>query len=204
MEFRMDTERDGSSNDGCVPGFIYVLSNEAMPGLVKIGLTTKTPMERAAQLFSTAVPVPFKVEFAIYTPDVTESEERIHEQLDHHRVSDAREFFRVEPSEAAILLMQSFLSMHNYSIVYDEFVIPERDIVRYSNMSNTHSVDILNVLPLIPPYAWQAAGDSHREIVAIRRAELNRGERFPLTGFTLPETREEVVAELESLLELKE
>lgn len=32
------------------PGWVYVLTNPAMPGLVKIGLTTKTPKARAVEL----------------------------------------------------------------------------------------------------------------------------------------------------------
>lgn len=31
-------------------GYIYVLANSAMPDLVKVGKTTRTPAERAAEL----------------------------------------------------------------------------------------------------------------------------------------------------------
>jgi hypothetical protein len=47
------------------PGWVYTLTNPAMPRLVKIGLTTKTPKERAAELTAaTGVPMPFKVRWS--------------------------------------------------------------------------------------------------------------------------------------------
>ena len=44
-------------------GIVYVLSNEAMPGLVKIGLTQRSELEvRLNELYSTGVPLPFTCE----------------------------------------------------------------------------------------------------------------------------------------------
>ena len=46
------------------PGWVYVLTNPAMPGVVKIDLTTKTPKAHAVELTAaTGVPMPFKVEW---------------------------------------------------------------------------------------------------------------------------------------------
>ena len=48
-------------------GYVYILTNEAMPNLVEIGYTDRTPEERAAELYKdrngavTAVPVPFDI-----------------------------------------------------------------------------------------------------------------------------------------------
>ena len=44
-------------------GFIYVLTNESMPNLLKVGLTSHLPEDRAKQLFNTAIPNPFVVAF---------------------------------------------------------------------------------------------------------------------------------------------
>lgn len=46
---------------------VYVLSNEAMPGLVKIGRTSQEPAQRLRNLYTTGVPLPFKCEYACYT-----------------------------------------------------------------------------------------------------------------------------------------
>lgn len=41
-------------------GLVYLLTNPAMPGIVKIGLTTRGDMnQRLQELFTTGVPVPF-------------------------------------------------------------------------------------------------------------------------------------------------
>ena len=43
-------------------GFVYVLTNTSMPGLIKLGFTTQSPPKRAEQLsHETPVPTPFKV-----------------------------------------------------------------------------------------------------------------------------------------------
>ena len=44
-------------------GYIYCLSNQSMPGLIKIGMTLRMPDKRAKELFTTGVPTPFVVEF---------------------------------------------------------------------------------------------------------------------------------------------
>jgi hypothetical protein len=44
-------------------GFVYILTNDMMPDLVKIGLTTALPEDRAKELFNTGVPNSFNVAF---------------------------------------------------------------------------------------------------------------------------------------------
>lgn len=46
-------------------GIVYLLTNPCMPGLVKIGMTTREDMDsRIKELYSTGVPVPFECQFA--------------------------------------------------------------------------------------------------------------------------------------------
>lgn len=79
-------------------GYIYILSNPAMPGLLKIGKSTRGGGERAEELFrcSSGVPMPFRVEFEIMSRDIDADERWIHDQLQRFRVNQSREFFRVE------------------------------------------------------------------------------------------------------------
>ncbi|MDN4052881.1 GIY-YIG nuclease family protein [Massilia sp. YIM B02763] len=79
-------------------GFVYFLTNPSMPGLTKIGMTTKHPMERMEELSrSTACPTPFEMLAFFDTPEPRETEYAIHNALSEYRVSADREFFDAPP-----------------------------------------------------------------------------------------------------------
>ena len=81
--------------------WIYVLQNESMPGLLKIGYTANTPDERAKQLSAaTGVVYPFKVAYAFKCHDGMMLEGEIHQYLDIYRVNNNREFFQMGLEEA--------------------------------------------------------------------------------------------------------
>lgn len=88
-------------------GLVYVLTNPAMPGLVKIGMTNRVDMEqRMRELYGTGVPVPFKCEYAC---KVKKSNTKLLEQVLHtafspNRVNPQREFFDIEPEQAIAIL----------------------------------------------------------------------------------------------------
>jgi hypothetical protein len=78
------------------PGFLYIMINDAMPNLVKVGMTTRSPWERAAELSQpTGVPSPFQVKRAFPVIDVEIAETRSHAILERQkrRHSADREFF---------------------------------------------------------------------------------------------------------------
>ena len=77
---------------------VYVLTNEAMPGLVKIGKTSHdNPETRVNQLYTTGVPVPFTIEYACRVLDAREVERVLHNAFDLQRINPNREFFEIEP-----------------------------------------------------------------------------------------------------------
>lgn len=81
-------------------GYVYILSNPMMPGLVKIGKTTREVNARAVELYQTGVPAPFKVEHQLLTPDCHVLELKVHKALDQFRVDPGREFFNVDVESA--------------------------------------------------------------------------------------------------------
>lgn len=85
---------------------VYVLTNSAMPGLVKIGTTAQDDdaSKRISQLYTTGVPVPFDLEFACRVPNATEVESALHTAFAPNRVNPRREFFRIEAEQAIAIL----------------------------------------------------------------------------------------------------
>lgn len=88
-------------------GIVYLLVNECMPGLVKIGKTSRKALEkRMKELFTTGVPLPFECAYAcrVKLPHMNELEKALHTAFAPNRVNENREFFRVSPSQIMPLL----------------------------------------------------------------------------------------------------
>ena len=79
-------------------GVIYILSNPAMPGLVKTGKTTNLD-DRMSSLYSTGVPVPFHCVYAKRVNNYSEVEKKLHLGLRSKRENMNREFFRIAEEE---------------------------------------------------------------------------------------------------------
>jgi len=80
---------------------VYVLTNPAMPSLVKIGFAENEGANtRIAALYSTGVPVPFTIEFAAKVAVPYRVEEALHVAFAPYRVNPRREFVRIEPDQA--------------------------------------------------------------------------------------------------------
>ncbi|WP_336976344.1 GIY-YIG nuclease family protein [Brevundimonas nasdae] len=87
-------------------GIVYVLTNEAMPGIVKIGRTSGDTVERRVAELSraTGVPLPFRVAVARRVHDAVKVEKALHVAFGRDRVNPAREFFSIEPFRLIELL----------------------------------------------------------------------------------------------------
>ena len=85
-------------------GKVYVLTNDLMPGVVKIGYTTQSIIERLKELDKTGVPWPFKCHFAIETERYKEIEQFAHDAFADYGVRDNREFFKISPEKVVAAL----------------------------------------------------------------------------------------------------
>ncbi len=84
---------------------VYVLTNPAMPELVKIGHTSQEGANnRIGKLYSTGVPVPFKLEFACRVKNAEEVEKALHIAFGPHRINPQREFFKIDVAQAIAIL----------------------------------------------------------------------------------------------------
>ena len=81
-------------------GYVYVLFNPALKDQVKIGKTTNSPEERAAELSTTGLPHSFVVAYAERVSDCDRVERLVHDKLGEYRVNPNREFFRVSVRDA--------------------------------------------------------------------------------------------------------
>jgi hypothetical protein len=84
---------------------VYVLSNSAMPDIVKIGKTTQADVEiRMNQLYTTGVPVPFECVYAIEVNDCSKVESALHIAFGPYRINPNREFFKIDSEQAVAIL----------------------------------------------------------------------------------------------------
>lgn len=81
-------------------GYIYVLSNPRMPGLLKIGFTSRSIDERVQELNSaTGIPAPFVVEAFFPSSSPDQDEQAVYQGLGSHRV-ERREFVELALEDA--------------------------------------------------------------------------------------------------------
>ena len=119
-------------------GYVYVLMNQSMPNLVKIGKTQRTPEERAKELSSTTgVPTPFTVVYDNYFENCSHAEQHVHILLENkgYRVSKNREFFEMPIKDAIDVVMET----KNYFGEFqknnaEEYIEENKDIEPWSDV----------------------------------------------------------------------
>jgi hypothetical protein len=86
-------------------GIVYILTNIAMPGIVKIGMTEESDANaRIGQLYTTGVPFPFELAFACKVDNPIAVERALHVAFAPHRKNSKREFFWIDPEQAIAIL----------------------------------------------------------------------------------------------------
>ena len=97
-------------------GIIYVLTNPAMPDMVKIGKTTNLK-QRLATLYNTSIPLPFKCIYAKEVQNIDYVEEKLHAAFGSSRVNEKREFFKILEDEL----------IHFFDLIPGQDVTPEKE-----------------------------------------------------------------------------
>ena len=90
-----------------MPNIVYVLTNPAMPGIVKIGMTNRADVQqRMNELYTTGVPLPFECVIALQIEDrvAVEVEKALHTAFRPYKINPSREFFDIEPEQVEALL----------------------------------------------------------------------------------------------------
>jgi len=75
-----------------IKGWVYIITNKAMPGLLKVGFSMKDPTLRARELGHTGSPHSYDVEYEVLVDEPHDIEQRVHSHLREHR--EGKEWFR--------------------------------------------------------------------------------------------------------------
>ncbi len=84
-------------------GWVYIITTKAMPGLVKVGFSTKDPELRALELNNTGNPYPYKVEYDVLVHGPRNVEQAAHSLLKNYH--ENKEWFNCS-IETAILAIR--------------------------------------------------------------------------------------------------
>ena len=165
-------------------GYVYILTNEAMPGLVKIGKTTRSVERRALELHQTGVPFPFEVAGSVATPDCHELERWMHMALADSRVSESREFFLCNPNLAAarlvemlheqvVVWMEQFLP--NHSIEITELCPDQAAVHMLAESLDAHVFEVVDALSYLTPEELKPAIERRKRHISERKRLIAMG-----------------------------
>ena len=164
---------------------VYVLTNSAMPGLVKIGYTTQEDANsRIAQLYTTGVPVPFELQYACKVPNAEEVEKALHVAFSPNRINMKREFFKIEPEQAIAILKLLHVEDATTEIESQPTLLDAESIVAAEQLKakrpnmNFAEMGIPAGAQLIPTQGGTAA------TVASAKKVIFNGEEMSLTAAT--------------------
>jgi TPR repeat protein len=85
-------------------GWVYVITNQSMPNLVKVGYSMKDPEIRARELYSTGVPLHYTVEYDALVNEPYEVEQKVHKLL--KGCIENKEWFRCDVVKAVAAIRQ--------------------------------------------------------------------------------------------------
>lgn len=173
-------------------GYIYILVNPSYRDhLIKIGLTTREPEERAKELSrKTSVPSEFVVAYQKHVHDCSAVETIIHKYLDQYRTNERREFFKISV-EKAISVIERVSKFENSLEYWNGKVL---DLCKSTIKWHMSADEFLLFFSFPSPLSetpelvdfWHSKDDGD-EVFLIGNSEAN-GEELQSNGFLSDET----------------
>lgn len=114
--------RGSAGEDRRVRGWVYVISNKAMPGVVKVGYSLKDPSLRARELDNTGAPHPYVVDYEVLTEEPREIERAAHAAL--REVREGREWFKCTAERAIVAIKEA---MPGAAPLHENYVRADRE-----------------------------------------------------------------------------
>lgn len=107
-------------------GYIYCFSSRSMPGIYKIGMTTRTPDERLKDANAANTwkpPTPYNIEMFVKVSEPFVKEQALHKLLQYQgkRIHPRREFFSISIREVRMffLLLDGDIELSNIPYIHD-------------------------------------------------------------------------------------
>lgn len=154
-------------------GYVYVLSNPSMPGLVKIGRSISGGFARAKSFYQTGVPDSFVLEFEIFCDWHEWLETETHKALRSDRYSDKREFFKVTVAEATDTILKLYLEgiSGSDSKVVDALCADVHvDLLNLAYQLDLPPLDVFEAVGYLSEFSVRQAIATYREVLARRKA----------------------------------
>ena len=90
--------------DKAKKGIIYILQNETVQGLIKIGFTNRDVQKRVKELCTTGVAAPFTIYYACEVYNAEKEEDWVHDIFADRRPRANKEWFDVSPERVVVAL----------------------------------------------------------------------------------------------------
>jgi len=163
-------------------GIIYVLTNPAMPDLIKIGKTTNLD-QRLSSLYSTGVPLPFECIYAKEVEDMDFVETKLHAAFDSKRLNNRREFFKILEEEL----------IHFFDLIPGNDVTPQEenfetdeDRVAFENETRIRERFNFNMINIQPGTTLKFTRDENITCEVTSKTRVNfRGQNHSLSSAAL-------------------
>lgn len=170
-------------------GIVYVLSNEAMPGLVKIGRTSRFDLQaRMDELYTTSVPVPFNCEYACRVKDFQAVENALHQAFSTDRVNPSREFFKTTPERIIPLL--KLLEIEDITVSVKKDInknVAESDILAADSLRKKKRPPLNFIemgIPIGSELVMPFEGNEYKAVVSSARKVTYEGEEYSISPLT--------------------
>lgn len=93
-------------------GWVYIITNRAMPDLIKVGYSHRDPIVRATELDGSGMPHPYVVAFDVLVHNPDKLEKEIHAALLQFR--EGKEWFRISVLDAAEKIRSMSVSLTEF------------------------------------------------------------------------------------------
>lgn len=116
-------------------GFIYILSNESMPNVYKIGMTTNTVRQRIQELNTTGIPKSFKPEKIFEIPEnfLRSVERQAHRKLKQKKFHHGKEFFKCSLQDCVLAVEDTIfeiVSTESYELIGEAKQRKEHEVAK--------------------------------------------------------------------------